>query len=99
MSDSIDVLKRLALLIRNATMDGENTAERVGRTLVGIIEHLNELPLDEFYNIFLRKDKEDATNYLLRMLGGAHFFPFVQGMIGGSGACWVARISSRLFRA
>ena len=24
MSDSIDVLKRLALLIRNATMDGEN---------------------------------------------------------------------------
>ena len=70
MSDSIDVLKRLALLIRNATMDGENTAERVGRTLVGIIEHLNDVSLDELYNIFLRKDKEDATNYLIKFLGG-----------------------------
>ena len=97
MSDSIDVLKRLALLIRNATMDGENTAERVGRTLVGIIEHLNELPLDEFYNIFLRKDKEDATNYLLRMLGGAHFFPFVQGMIGGSGAAFYKNAAGKVY--
>ena len=97
MSDSIDVLKRLALLIRNATMDGENTAERVGRTLVGIIEHLNDVSLDELYNIFLRKDKEDATNYLLRMLGGAHFFPFTQGMIGGSGAAFYKNAAGKVY--
>ncbi|WP_277232023.1 hypothetical protein [Phocaeicola salanitronis] len=62
MSDSIDILKRLALLIRNATMDGENTAERVGRTLVGIIEHLNDVSLDELYKIFLRKDIDDTAH-------------------------------------
>lgn len=84
MSDSIDVLKRLALLIRNATMDGENTAERVGRTLVGIIEHLNDVPLDELYNIFLRKDKADATRFLLTLYAGAVFGKegFVSGLSG-----------------
>ena len=84
MSDSIDVLKRLALLIRNATMDGENTAERVGRTLVGIIEHLNDVSLDELYNIFLRKDKADATRFLLTLYAGAVFGKegFAPGMTG-----------------
>lgn len=84
MSDSIDVLKRLALLIRNATMDGENTAERVGRTLVGIIEHLNDVSLDELYNIFLRKDKADSTQYLLTLYAGAVFGKegFVSGLSG-----------------
>lgn len=41
MADSIESLKELALLIRNATKTGENTAERVGRVLVGIIDNLN----------------------------------------------------------
>ena len=41
MADSIETLKELALLIRNATKTGENTAERVGRVLVGIIDNLN----------------------------------------------------------
>ena len=27
--------------------------------------------LDELFKIFLRKDKSDSTNYLLRLLGGA----------------------------
>lgn len=44
---------------------------------------------------FLRKDKADATEYLLRMLGGAHFFPFVQGMIGGSGAAFYKTLRAR----
>lgn len=42
MSDSLKILKELALQIRNATVIGENTPERVGRTLVGIIENLEE---------------------------------------------------------
>ena len=35
---------------------------------------------------FLRKDKEDATNYLIRMLGGAEFGVFTQGLLGTGGA-------------
>lgn len=73
MSDNIDVLKRLALLIRNATAEGENTAERVGRTFVGIIDLLSEISLDKLKELFLRKDQEDTTNYLINLLGGAVF--------------------------
>ena len=82
MSDSIDVLKRLALLIRNATMDGENTAERVGRTLVGIIEHLNDVSLDELYNIFLRKDRPDTAQAVITFLKGLTAGDFQQGSSG-----------------
>ena len=46
---------------------------------------------------FLRKDKEDATNYLLRLLGGAHFFPFTQGMIGGSGAAFYKNAAGKTY--
>ena len=53
MSDNIDVLKRLALLIRNATAEGENTAERVGRTFVGIIDLLSEISLDKLKELQL----------------------------------------------
>lgn len=47
--------------------------------------------------MFLRKDKEDATNYLLRMLGGAQFFPFTQGMIGGSGAAFYKNAAGKVY--
>ena len=85
MSDNIDVLKRLALLIRNATAEGENTAERVGRTFVGIIDLLSEISLDKLKGLFLRKDKEDTTNYLINLLGGV-IAPFIQSPDFVSGA-------------
>ena len=46
---------------------------------------------------FLRKDKEDSTQYLLKLLGGAHFFPFVQGMIGGSGAAFYKNAAGKTY--
>lgn len=52
--------------------------------------------LQELKN-FLRKDREDETNYLLRMLGGAHFFPFVQGMVGGSGAAFYKNAAGKTY--
>lgn len=39
MSDTLDILKKLASEIRHASLPGENTAERVGRVLVGILEN------------------------------------------------------------
>ena len=57
MSDTIDILKKLALQVRNATQEGENTAERVGRVLVGILENLGVADLDKLsdtaQNIYL----------------------------------------------
>lgn len=42
MDDTLDILKKLALQIRNASSEGENTAERVGRTLVGILDFMQQ---------------------------------------------------------
>lgn len=84
MADSIDILKKLALQVRNATAAGENTAERVGRTLVGIIEHLGEGNITELAKYFLRKDQEDYTNFLVSFLAGAVFGKdgFAPGLTG-----------------
>lgn len=79
MNDSIDILKELSLLIRNATKSGENTAERVGRTFVGIVDILSEITLDRLREIFLRKDQSDGTNFLLK------FGEFIDSMIAGKG--------------
>ena len=75
------------------------------QTLIDIIRTGdNKTPSD--YNVFsalkalamfLRKDREDATEYLLRMLGGAHFFPFVQGMIGGNGAAFYKNAAGKTY--
>ena len=41
MSDSVDILKKLALQVRNASTEGENTAERIGRIFIGILENMD----------------------------------------------------------
>lgn len=86
MTDSIDILKKLALQVRNASAAGENTAERVGRTLVGIIEHLGEGNIEELAKYFLRKDQEDQTEFLIKFLGGIEVGKFVSGLLGTGGA-------------
>lgn len=82
MADSIDILKKLALQVRNASTAGENTAERVGRTLVGIIDNLGQVDIEELAKIFLRKTKPDSTSYLLKLLAGAEFGQFATGTSG-----------------
>lgn len=67
MADTVDKLKELAKLIRYASVSGENTAERVGRVLVGILETAN---VEELEKIFLRKDQPEQTSYLFKLLGG-----------------------------
>lgn len=65
--DSLEVLKAIAKQVRNATEVGENTAERVGRFLEGIVNWLNEQNFDERY---LRKDIEDTAQFLIHFLNG-----------------------------
>ena len=63
MPDTLDILRKLALQIRNASSEGENTAERVGRTLVGILNLLSKYSPEELEKIFLRKDRADGTPF------------------------------------
>ena len=67
MADTIK-LKELANLIRYASSSGENTAERVGRLLVGILDTIDA---EELAKVFLRRDKGEQTSYLMKLLGGA----------------------------
>ncbi len=70
MADTLDILNKLALQVRNATDYGENTAERVGRLFVGILENLKITDVEELAKFFLRKDAPDETKFLLKLLGG-----------------------------
>ena len=46
MADTVETLKELARQVRYATQEGENTGERVGRTLVGILNLLSQCSLE-----------------------------------------------------
>lgn len=80
MADSIDTLKKLANLVRYASATGENTAERVGRLLVGILEVL--VSGETFDKRYIRKDIPDFTDFLLKLLGGVEVGTFKEGVSG-----------------
>ena len=83
MPDTLDILRKLALQIRNASSEGENTAERVGRTLVGILNLLSKYSPEELEKIFLRKDKEDGTPFPMTFGDWVKFGEFITGISGG----------------
>lgn len=80
MSDSVDILKKLALQVRNASTEGENTAERIGRIFIGILENMDNSDIGKLTKYFLRKDKEDTANELITFLKGF--------LIGKNGSGW-----------
>lgn len=63
--DTLRILKELSALIRNETNWGENTAERIGRTLVGIVEQLiaGLEPSNQFVNLgsIVESDFDNVT--------------------------------------
>lgn len=85
MADTIETLKELAQQVRYATREGENTGERVGRTLVGILNLLSQCSLEELNKIFLHKSKPDETPFLLKLLGGAEVGETIDSLVAGKG--------------
>ncbi len=83
MADTIDILKELALQVRYATQENENTAERVGRTLVGILNLLSKYSPEELEKIFLRKDRADGTPFPITFGDWVKFGEFITGISGG----------------
>lgn len=70
MSDTLDILRQIALQVRNASAPAENTAERVGRVLVGILENLSQTDIEDLKAMFLRKDQPDTANKLITFIEG-----------------------------
>lgn len=62
--DNLEILKGLAAQVRNATDIGENTAERVGRVLEGILE------LGFKNQMFLSRLNDDDANGLITFVRG-----------------------------
>ena len=85
MADTIETLKELARQVRYATQEGENTGERVGRTLVGILNLLSQCSLEELNKIFLHKSKPDETPFLLKLFGGTVIGEAIDSLTAGKG--------------
>lgn len=85
MADTIETLKELARQVRYATLEGENTGERVGRTLVGILNLLSQCSLEDLNKIFLHKSQPDETPFLLKLLGGLEVGEAIDSLTAGKG--------------
>lgn len=84
MPDTLDILRKLALQIRNASSEGENTAERVGRTFIGILELIQQgMSIEELSKVFLRKDQADGTPFPITFGDWVKFGEFLTGISGG----------------
>lgn len=84
MSETKELLKRLAIQIRDERKIGANTAQRVGSFLLSLVE--SGADIEELAMYFLRKDQPDETRFLINFLAGATFGNFNEGPLG-TGAC------------
>lgn len=85
MPDTLDILRKLALQIRNASSEGENTAERVGRTFIGILELIQQgMSIEELSKVFLRKDRADGTPFPITFGDWVKFGEFITGIPEGA---------------
>lgn len=62
MKDSLNTLKELASSVRNATKEGENSAERIGRLFEGILEYI-KTP-ESMENYFELKQDSNGLDYI-----------------------------------
>lgn len=62
MKDSLNTLKELASSVRNATKEGENSAERIGRLFEGILEYIKTPESIESY--FELKQDSNGLDYI-----------------------------------
>lgn len=73
----------------DARMKLQRNFERIKSNFEEVAEALKEISFEELAKHFLRKDKDDSTTYLLKLLGGtvigglAKFGEFVTGVSGG----------------
>ena len=69
---------------RDVRLKWERNFEKIKINFLELITALTEIGFD--LDNFIRKDREDSTNFLLRLLGGAEFGKYVSGALGTGGA-------------
>ena len=69
MSDSVDILKKLALQVRNASTEGENTAERIGRIFIGILENMDNSDLEKAHQILFAQRQGGFYKFSFIIIG------------------------------
>lgn len=83
MADIKDTLKKLAEQIRDERNAGANTALRVGSLLLAMIDAGADV--DKLRKIFICKDQDDFTGFMLKLLGGMEVGEAVDSMVAGKG--------------
>ena len=86
MADQQQVIDELIDYIDKAVLKNSVSNRHVAEVLDWLNEGLKKIKLEELAKIFLRKDQDESTNYLLTMFAGALFGNFSEGPLG-SGAC------------
>lgn len=84
MSKQQEIIDQLIDYIDKAILKNSVSNRQVAAVLSFLNEKLKEkgIDIEDFAKIFLCKDRDDKTNFLLSMLGGAHFGNFIPGIIG-----------------
>ena len=78
---TIDQLRTLFETIRDESRMHANTAERIGNAFLSLLSFVSSFSSDKY----LRKDVPDATEYLLKLLGGLEVGETVDSMLAGKG--------------
>lgn len=82
----ISALRAQANVIKAERKQHANTAERIGSMLLAIIDALGLGDVDELAKYFIRKDRADATAFLLKLLAGVEVGEYVDSITAGKGA-------------
>lgn len=79
MDNAADILKQRFEEIRDERRKYANTAERIGNAFLSLLSYVGNS------DKYLRKDKEDFTNFLVKFLGGIEVGEFIDSMLAGKG--------------
>lgn len=81
LNDIITLLRQRFEAIRDERRTSANTATRIGEAFLSLLSYLENAA-----GYFLRKDKDDETNFFITFLKGVFFGRYTPGLLGTGGA-------------
>lgn len=71
---------------RDVRLKWQRNFERIKANFEEVLKLLGEVDVEKLAKYFIRKDKEDETEYIVKFLSGIEFGQFVSGLLGTGGA-------------
>lgn len=71
---------------RDVRLKWQRNFERIKANFEEVLKLLGEVDVEKLAKYFIRKDKEDETEYIVKFLSGIEFGNFVSGLLGTGGA-------------